>query len=104
MCCCHALLWACCLGRTIVLAAAAAVLWVQHRSAPAPKRHTPGAGAHRLVPLYACHLRAGLRHTTYHIFFEQLLAQVGSLGAYIGGRLVWRLALDGDRWHVASGY
>lgn len=28
------------------------------------------------MPLYACHLRAGLRHTTYHIFFEQLLAQV----------------------------
>lgn len=35
------------------------------------------AGAHKLVPLYACHLRAGLRHTTYQIFFEQLLAQVG---------------------------
>jgi hypothetical protein len=29
------------------------------------------------VPRYACHLRAGLRHTTYQIFFEQLLAQVG---------------------------
>lgn len=36
----------------------------------------PHAGAHKLVPLYACHLRAGLRHTTYQIFFEQLLAQV----------------------------
>ena len=43
------------------------------------------AGAHRLVPLYACHLRAGLRHTTYHIFFEQLLAQVGGV-AGAGGR------------------
>ena len=42
------------------------------------------AGAHKLVPLYACHLRAGLRHTTYQIFFEQLLAQVGVWAS--GGR------------------
>ncbi|PSC76457.1 nuclear pore complex NUP107 isoform B [Micractinium conductrix] len=37
--------------------------------------HLIDTGAHRLVPLYACHLRAGLRHTTYQIFFEQQLAQ-----------------------------
>ncbi|KAL4448847.1 hypothetical protein ABPG77_007564 [Micractinium sp. CCAP 211/92] len=37
--------------------------------------HLIDTGAHGLVPRYACHLRAGLRHTTYHIFFEQLLAQ-----------------------------
>lgn len=40
----------------------------------------PHAGAHALVPRYACHLRAGLRHTTYQIFFEQLLAQVRGAG------------------------
>ncbi len=40
------------------------------------------AGAHDLVPLYACHLRAGLRHMTYQIFFEQLVAQVGPEAPY----------------------
>jgi hypothetical protein len=50
------------------------------------------AGAHRLVPLYACHLRAGLRHTTYHIFFEQLLAQVG-----VGGGAGWEAVLQDRR-------
>ena len=39
-----------------------------------------GSGAHDLVPLYACHLRAGLRHMTYQIFFEQLVAQVTAAG------------------------
>ncbi|KAL4422844.1 hypothetical protein ABPG75_009041 [Micractinium tetrahymenae] len=37
--------------------------------------HLIDTGAHSLVPRYGCHLRAGLRHTTYQIFFEQLLAQ-----------------------------
>lgn len=40
------------------------------------------AGAHNLVPLYACHLRAGLRHMTYQIFFEQLVAQVSAVGGW----------------------
>ena len=69
------------------------------RPPPALLLLLPGpAGAHKLVPLYACHLRAGLRHTTYQIFFEQLLAQVGGwfgqrgqagglVGRRAGGRL-----------------
>lgn len=44
------------------------------------------------MPLYACHLRAGLRHTTYQIFFEQLLAQVwGLCGGWgvLGCKFIW---------------
>jgi len=36
--------------------------------------HLIDTGAHVLVPLYACHLRAGLRRSTYLLFLEQLLA------------------------------
>lgn len=36
--------------------------------------HLIDTGAHLLVPLYACHLRAGLRRSTYLLFLEQLLA------------------------------
>ena len=51
--------------------------------------HLVDSGAHRLVPLYACHLRAGLRHTSYQIYFEQLLPQVGRVwgGGRGGGEL-----------------
>lgn len=31
-------------------------------------------GSHSLVPIYSCHLKAGLRWMSYHAFFEQLIA------------------------------
>ena len=34
--------------------------------------HAMSTGAHALVPLLLCHLRAGRRHLTYAIFAEQL--------------------------------
>lgn len=58
----------------------------------------PPTGAHKLVPLYACHLRAGLRHTTYQIFFEQLLAQVGGKGCLW---VAYELAV-GLAWHCVA--
>jgi hypothetical protein len=50
--------------------------------------HLIDTGAHLLVHLYACHLRAGLRRSTYLLFLEQLLA-AGDLeacrSAYLAG-------------------
>jgi len=36
--------------------------------------HLIDSNAHSLVPVYACHLRAGLRRSTYLLLLEQLLA------------------------------
>lgn len=56
------------------------------------------SGAHNLVPLYVCHLRAGLRWMTYHAFFDQLIAAGAAEGA--GGNMVeCKAAYDlGDSW------
>lgn len=57
------------------------------------------SGAHNLVPLYACHLRAGLRWMTYHAFFDQLIAAGAAEGAGGNTMVACKAAYDfGDSW------